>query len=478
MPRFKFGIALIGIALAAIVFLSYSRPTVAATSNPETDNSISASICPIVFQLDQFPSPDGYRYLFYGNAFFINQDGYLVTAAHVVSAFRLGGQPHILVGPPNGPYHLLEADIVAADWDHDVAILRATPNPFQGNYGVKFLPLTAQRAAVGKNLLLLSELPADPQNATSADLPLQARLTGEILNYRFSPATEKPGTDRELLVVSQKVIPGQSGSPVIDADSKRVIGVVLGQWLRPDVISLATTAAPLTSAPGAVLPIHYAIALLHESGIPWQTESDSPQQSQSSPADAAGFTPATPISLVGTPYPPQALFGGEVVLDAAIAADGTLGDLTVLHGQAPFLDTVLDAVRTWTFDPARQSGRPIDSHVGIVFQFPQSFIPPLAPRGHRYDQPADSPDRAASPILTTEPDYPPDTVADGTVVVSATIDPKGNVASTQVLRDVPALTDPTLAAIQNWHFVPADQNGASTESSVIVVMTFRRPAVR
>src|ERR1700722_16733533 len=185
MPRLKFGIALIGIALAAIAFLSYSRVTGATTLSADNDNSISASICPIVFQLDQNPSPDGYRYLFYGNAFFINQGGYLVTAAHVVSAFRTGGQPHILVGPPNGPYHLLEANIVAADWDHDVAILRATPNPFQGNYGVKFIPLTAQRPAGGKNLLLLFEMPADPQNATSADKPLEARLTGQIINYRF-----------------------------------------------------------------------------------------------------------------------------------------------------------------------------------------------------------------------------------------------------------------------------------------------------
>ena len=103
---------------------------------------------------------------------------------------------------------------------------------------------------------------------------------------------------------------------MVAADSHEVVGVVLGRWLRPGVISLATAADPIAAAPGAVLPIHYAIALLHEHGIAWQTVSGRARCSRrSTPQADQGSSPPVPISLVGTPYPPQALFGGEVVLD-------------------------------------------------------------------------------------------------------------------------------------------------------------------
>ena len=55
------------------------------------------------------------------------------------------------------------------------------------------------------------------------------------------------------------------------------------------------------------------------------------------------------------------------------------------------------------------------------------------------------------------------------------VDPQGQVTSTRVLRDVEPLTAATLAASQQWHFVPGKQAGANTDSAVIMVVTFRRP---
>src|SRR6266851_579893 len=69
---------------------------------PDDDN-LSAAVCPIVYQLDQSPSSRGYHYSFFGNGFFINEQGYLLTAAHVLETFRNGGQPYILVSRPNSP---------------------------------------------------------------------------------------------------------------------------------------------------------------------------------------------------------------------------------------------------------------------------------------------------------------------------------------------------------------------------------------
>jgi hypothetical protein len=43
--------------------------------------ALSLAICPIVYPLDQAPSERGFHYTFYGNGFFINKEGYLLTMA-------------------------------------------------------------------------------------------------------------------------------------------------------------------------------------------------------------------------------------------------------------------------------------------------------------------------------------------------------------------------------------------------------------
>ncbi len=182
---------------------------------------------------------------------------------------------------------------------------------------------------------------------------------------------------------------------------------------------------------------------------------------------------------MSTPYPPQALFGGEVVLDVGVDASGKLSDLTVVSGQSPFLGPVLDAVRTWSFEPARVNGTPSEGRLSIVFQFPQSYVPPLTSQERTFTVPShDSSDRAALPLYTREPNYPPRSVIDGSVAIYAALDQQGRVASTQVLRDVEPLTDSTLAALSLWRFAPATQGGQNVESGAVVVFTFRRPAIR
>ena len=58
---------------------------------------LTAAICPIVYRLDETPGARGYHYAFFGNGFFINDQGYLLTVAHVLETFRNGGQPSIWV---------------------------------------------------------------------------------------------------------------------------------------------------------------------------------------------------------------------------------------------------------------------------------------------------------------------------------------------------------------------------------------------
>jgi hypothetical protein len=464
-------------SLAAMVFIFCRLTTGAALDKPADDAALSAAICPIVYPLDQLPTAQGYRYFFYGEAFFINEDGYLITAAHVVSSFRDGGQPYILVGPEGGPRRLQEAELVAEDWEHDVAVLRARPNPFASQHSVAFLPLTAEMPSPGKVVMAVSLRPADLHDSHTSEEPVEERFQGQVIDYQFTHEEDvRAEAESELLLFNTKVAPGQSGSPVLSVDSQEVVGIVVGQWLRPTVIHFTSTAQSLVMSPGAALRIHYAIALLRQHGIAWHAALAAAGPLNSPAPQASEFSPPVPLSLVATPYPPQALLGGEVVLDALIDRGGRFAELNVVHGAAPFLEPVLTAVHTWTFSPAQMDGRAVEARIGIVFQFPQSFMPKLTAREHKYDEPSeDSPGHGVLPVTTVEPIYPPNTAVEGSVALYDVVDSQGQVTSTRVLRDVEPLTASTIAASHQWHFVPGKQGGANTDSAIILVVTFRRP---
>ena len=462
--------------LAAAVCAACCAIATRASDKPKDEAGAAAAICPVVYPLDQNPSEKGYHYLFYGNAFFINEDGYLITAAHLLHSFRDCGLPHVLVELPSGQRRLLKAEVAATDWEHDVAVLRVTPNPFEGPYRVAFLPLATDQPAPGKSVLSVSFRPSSLEEAYTFDEPLEDRSEGEVLSYQYT-RSEK-GREIELLLYSQRVIPGQSGAPIISGETGEVVGFIEGRWLHPTAIPFVTTAEQVDPSPGAAVSIHYAISLLQQQGIPWHATLEPAKVVESPKENVKGFSGPTPLSLVAAPFPPQALFGGEILFDAKVDTRGKLTDVRVVQGQSPFLEEVLGAVQTWTFLPARRNDRAVEARIGIVFQFAQPYVPKLTARVHEYKETGtESKDRAALPIFTLEPEYPPNSIGEGSVVLNAMVDRDGRVTSLHVARDLASLTAPTVEAVQQWKFAPGRRGGEPAESQVIVVVTFRRPAV-
>lgn len=465
----------LAVALCSLCCLSVvrARDKLAKTAD---DSNLAAAICPIVYPLDQYPSEKGYHYLFYGNAFFVNEEGYLITAAHVLESFRNGGQPNILVALPTGSRRLVRTELVASDREHDVAVLRAIPNPFAGEYRVAFLPLATEEPPQGKSVLSVSLRPSSLQDAYTFDEPLEDHSQGEILGYQYTQGER--GRKIEVLLYSQNVTPGQSGSPVISGESGEAVGLIEGRWQHPRAIPFVTKEEQVDPSPGVALRIHYAIALLERHDVPWHAALEPAGHREGPAENPKGFSPPAPLTLVAGPYPAQVLFGGEILLDAQVSTKGRLTDVKVVQGQSPFLEEVLATVRTWIFLPARSNGHLVESRIGIVFQFPQSFLPALTARVHEHKQAAASDNgRAALPTYTLEPEYPPNSLGEGSVVLYQIVDSQGRVTSTHVLRDLASLTQPTVAAVNQWRFVPAKRDGENVEAGVIVVVTFRRPFV-
>jgi hypothetical protein len=249
----------------------------------------SAAVCPVVYQLDESPGTRGYRYIFYGNAFFINRDGYLLTAAHVLSEFGNGGQASILLRSGVAPPRLVKVKVIASDIDHDVAILRATPNPFAGPFLVAALPLAGEKPAVGEPIEATALRPSHMRDPHTFELPVADSYPATVLGYRsmsLSPETKassqtlpRPTELTDLFLFSHEVQRGQSGAPVTRAATGEVVGIIEGRWLHPAARSAVKTAgdsgpsSPLTLTQGAAVSVPYALALLQKNNIRWSASS-------------------------------------------------------------------------------------------------------------------------------------------------------------------------------------------------------------
>lgn len=461
-------------ALAVIVCFLWLSAMQGASGKPADDSALSAAICPIVYPVDQFPSQRGYRHLFYGNGFFINEQGDFITAAHVLSPLH-GGQAYILLRQAAGAPQFVLATLVVVDRDHDVAVLRATPNPFEGKYKVGFLPLAYDWRRQGHAAVLAASLlPPWPRDAYTLSPLVDYRSHGEVFAFQFFQL-DKGRSDTELFLFNHQVRRGQSGAPIVSTESQGVVGFVEGQWLRSSLVPLETVGDQGTPGVGAGVPVHYAIALLQRMGIPWHTASRPLEPSDNSARRAEDDSAPTPLSLVASSYPSQALFGGEVVLDALIDSRGRLAETKAVRGASPFLENVLSAVRTWSFFPARLNGQAVAAGIGITFQFSQSYEPPHTTPAHNYDEAvAGATDRGPLPVVTVEPPYPATGVGDGSVILYNLVGRQGQLTSLQVLSDSEPLTAAAVAAVHQWSFVPGRRAGTDTDSAAIVVVAFRR----
>lgn len=86
-----------------------------------------------------------------------------------------------------------------------------------------------------------------------------------------------------------------------------------------------------------------------------------------------GVTPPILLKQVRPNYTADALrtrIQGRVLLELVVRADGTPGDVRIVHALDPGLDEeAIVAVRQWRFTPGRLSDTPVNVLVTIVLDF-------------------------------------------------------------------------------------------------------------
>ena len=264
MPRMVIAIvAVVGLGLVCLECAGV------ASSAPTADVAWGA-ICPVVYAVDESAADRGFHYIFYGNAFFIDDEGYLLTAAHVLTDFQNGGQPQILLRLLEAPPRLVKVEVVATDAEHDVAILRALPNPFKGRYQVAFLRLSSTDLARGSAIVAAALRPVHLRDPHTFDAPQEDRSLADVVQFT-EIALNKGQPKTELFLFNHEVIRGQSGAPILSRETGEVVGIVEGQWLHGIPLASATSPGDRGTTMGAGVPISYALPLLEQRHVVWQT---------------------------------------------------------------------------------------------------------------------------------------------------------------------------------------------------------------
>jgi outer membrane biosynthesis protein TonB len=93
---------------------------------------------------------------------------------------------------------------------------------------------------------------------------------------------------------------------------------------------------------------------------------------QLSPASA---DVASPSAIVPPVYPVKSLGQGVMLFELLIDEQGRVAESAALAATAGFEEVSRDALRQWTFNPARYRGRPAAASTYVLF----GFMPPLGP---------------------------------------------------------------------------------------------------
>lgn len=180
-----------------------------AVVNVNTTTTVRQSIGP--FDNDPFfrrffkPMERDVKRMSLGSGFIIHADGYVVTNAHVVL-----GADRVQINLADGT--TLEARVLAADTEHDLAVLKVTPP--------KDHPLRAVRLGDSGDLMI-----GEPAIAIGNPLGYHNSVTSGIVS-----AVNRPldlGNDQPMLGLIQtdaSINPGNSGGPLLNAYGQ-VIGI-------------------------------------------------------------------------------------------------------------------------------------------------------------------------------------------------------------------------------------------------------------
>jgi hypothetical protein len=198
------------------------------------------------------------------------------------------------------------------------------------------------------------------------------------------------------------------------------------------------------------------------------------------PPNAGAFEAAKIVSGTDIAYPTKSVAVGTVVLEVSVNEKGMVEGVCPIREIQSLTETAVESVRNWRFKPAVLNGQPTRSRtvVAVTFNPAASLaqdvpLSPLSATEHSSD-PALEPE-PVKVVLARFPQYPPNSVTTGTVIVRVTVDSKGRIENPVAIRDIASLTAPCIDVVKEWRFEPAEFRGKPIPASVAVAFVLRLP---
>jgi TonB family protein len=191
------------------------------------------------------------------------------------------------------------------------------------------------------------------------------------------------------------------------------------------------------------------------------------------------FSPADVTSATNIAYPVNTTVTGMVSLLLSLDGSGNVQNTQTVQDIPPLTAAAQESVQKWKFKPAMANGKSVGANfsVNVVFN-------PYNPGGTSVvgggltvpsAVPSNQGDFMPPQIrLASYAFYPPDTLAQGTVVLSVSVDKSGHVSRVKVVHGVQPLSDAAVGAVKQWGFQPAMHGGEAVAGKICVAFVFQR----
>ena len=175
----------------------------------------------------------------------------------------------------------------------------------------------------------------------------------------------------------------------------------------------------------------------------------------------------------------EAVGGGEVVLELAVDARGTVGRVEPIRTTPPYTDLVVNAAATWQFEPATSliDGRATTAAAPVlvvaIFRPPQLYGGPA--RGVVPQTVGVASPRLPRLVSLVMPAYPPTATGNGIVLVEIELSGRAASRGYRIVGPTSGFDSAALDAVRAWRFDAPGTPEAVDRIFVYAVLGFRTP---
>jgi TonB family protein len=194
-------------------------------------------------------------------------------------------------------------------------------------------------------------------------------------------------------------------------------------------------------------------------------------------------TTAPRLRDAAVPLPaPEALGGGEVIVELSVAIDGSVASVQPLRTTPPFTQRLVDVVAKWRFTNATTV---IDSRVTAV-PYPVlvigAFRAPTLYAGPALGGVAETRGVASARLPQLQsvlmPSYPPRATGDGFVIIEIEMTRFAVPREYRVITPASGFDSAALSAVRAWRFTPPATSDVADRVFVYALVGFRSPVTR